>query len=155
MPIVFLGLGSNLNNPEAQLNHAVDSLKAHPHIQQLRQSQWYASTPMDCPEGSPDFLNGVLELHTTLSLNALHDFCQWLETQAGRLPEKDRLHHAPRPLDVDILFYGDLILHTPELIIPHPRLHERLFVLEPMLELAPSWEHPIFKQSIQLLFKAV
>ncbi len=71
-------------------------------------------------------------------------------------PAKEfRLLNAPRPLDVDILFYGDLILQTADLVIPHPRLQDRAFVLEPMLELAPAWEHRILKRSIRELYMAL
>ncbi len=151
MPTVFLGLGSNLNNPDAQLNQAVDALKEHPEIRHLKRSQWHASPPMHCPEGSPDFLNGVVMFETALLPDALQAFCQFLEAQAGRLPKETRLLNAPRPLDVDILFYEDLILNTADLIIPHPRLQDRAFVLAPMLELAPGWEHPILKRSVSEL----
>jgi 2-amino-4-hydroxy-6-hydroxymethyldihydropteridine diphosphokinase len=154
MPTVFLGLGSNLNNPEAQLNQAVETLKEHPEIRHLQRSSWHASSPMHCPEGSPDFLNGVIMLESTLPPDALHAFCQSLEIQAGRLPREARLLNAPRPLDVDILFYGDAIIHTAELVIPHPRLQDRAFVLAPMLELAPTWEHPILKRSVTELYLA-
>ncbi|MFN9691702.1 MAG: 2-amino-4-hydroxy-6-hydroxymethyldihydropteridine diphosphokinase [Vampirovibrionales bacterium] len=155
MPTVFLGMGSNLDNPEAQLNQAVEAFTRHPQIEHLKRSSWHASSPMHCPEGSPDFLNGVVMLETTLSPKALQAFCQTLETQAGRPPLDTRLLNAPRPLDVDILFYGDLILQTADLVIPHPRLQDRAFVLEPMLELAPDWEHPILKLSVTALFKAL
>jgi 2-amino-4-hydroxy-6-hydroxymethyldihydropteridine diphosphokinase len=155
MPTVFLGLGSNLNNPETQLNQAVEGLSKHPQIEHLKRSAWHVSSPMHCPEGSPDFLNGVVMLETTLSPKALQAFCQCLEAQAGRHPLGTRLLNAPRPLDVDILFYGDLILQTADLVIPHPRLQDRAFVLEPMLELAPAWEHPILKHSIRELYMAL
>ena len=154
MPTVFLGLGSNLNNPEVQLNQAVEALKTHPQIARIQRSAWHASSPMHCPEGSPDFLNGVVMLETTLTPDALHELCQSLEAQAGRLLREARLLNAPRPLDVDILFYGDLILNTTDLVIPHPRLQDRAFVLAPMLELAPTWEHPILKRSVTELYLA-
>ena len=152
MPTVFLGLGSNLNNPEDQLNQACHALIKHPQIFKLQGSTWHISSPMHCPEGSPDFLNGVVMLETNLSPEVLHAFCQDLERKAGRLPKETRLLNAPRSLDVDILFYDDLVFNTMDLVIPHPRLQERGFVLAPMLELAPSWEHPILKQSIVELF---
>lgn len=152
MPPVFIALGSNLNSPRFQLDRAVEAFETHPEIHRLAVSAWLESEPMNCPNGSPPFFNGVMRLETTLSPDALFDFCQSLEVQAGRKPYAQRQMNEARPLDLDILFYGDLILKTPHLEIPHPRLHQRDFVLKPLVELDPTWEHSVLKRSmLQLL----
>jgi 2-amino-4-hydroxy-6-hydroxymethyldihydropteridine diphosphokinase len=149
---VFIALGSNLGNPAFQLERAVQAFNTHPEIHQLVVSTWLESEPMNCPEGSPAFLNGVMRFETTLTPEALFAFCQSLEAQAGRKAQAERVLNEARPLDLDILFYGDFILHTPYLEIPHPRLHQRAFVLKPLVELDATWVHPVLRRSmLQLL----
>lgn len=134
----YLGLGSNLANelgaPVEHLQQALDSLKQHESIWQLRASSIYASTPMG-PQDQPDFVNAVVGFETTLQPLELLDLCQQLEQQAQRA----RLRHwGERSLDVDILLYGQSQIAEPTLTIPHAGLIQRNFVLVPLRELAPN-----------------
>lgn len=148
---VFLALGGNLKHPPEPLIQAVQALRSHAAISDLTHSRWRKTLPVNCPEGSPAFYNGVLRLKTSLSIDSLWDLCQALEREAGRLPPQIRGKNTPRALDIDLLFYDEQVLHTPVLQVPHPRLHERDFVLLPFLELAPDWQHPVFKTSMATL----
>jgi 3-oxoacyl-[acyl-carrier protein] reductase len=155
MPAVYLALGANLGDPVAQMHRAVDAFVDHPECHAVCASTFITSDPVDCPDGSPPFTNAAMSIETTLTPHELLAFCQHLETVAGRDPHRAPLSNTPRPLDVDILFYGDHIIETPELVIPHPRLHERAFVLGPLCELNPLLVHPILKQSIATLLEGL
>ena len=133
---VYIGLGSNLNNPTQQLQAALQALKKLPksHLGQI--SQFYESPPMG-PQNQPDFINAVAALDTILAPLELLKALQKIEAQQGR--KRDPLRHwGPRNLDLDILLYGNERLNTEELIIPHPGLTERKFVFIPLLEIAPD-----------------
>jgi len=130
--IAFLGLGSNLGDREAQLRTALERLSATPGVNVLQTSSLRETAPSGGPAQGP-FLNGACKLATTLSPHALLSVCQALELAAGRQLPAQR--HAPRPLDLDLLLYGELVIDTRELVVPHPRLFEREFVLQPLQEL--------------------
>ena len=117
----------------------------------LQTSSLYESEPLGMSEGTPLFLNAVVEGRTELDPQTLLAALKRLEKEAGR--EKDS-HGKSRPLDLDILFYGDKILISPELEIPHPRLHERRFVLVPFCDVAPSWKHPVLRKTMRELLDA-
>ena len=135
-----IALGSNLGDRHALLDSAVASLRLlHEHGSFLT-SSYYETDPHDCPQDSPAFLNAVVELDTSLSPLILLKKLQELEAQAGRA--KVRAFHAPRSLDLDILYWGDLSLLTGELQLPHPRIRERLFVLQPLAEIRPHLKLP-------------
>ena len=134
---VAIGLGANLGDARATLAWAVQQLAAHPDVQVQRVSSLYRTRPVDA-EG-PDFLNAVVLLTTTLSPQALLGLLQGLELQAGR---ERPYRNAPRTLDLDLLLFGQRKLNTQELTLPHPRLHERRFVLEPLAEVAPQLHVP-------------
>ena len=135
--IAYIGLGANLGDAEATLQSVVQSLAAVPGCRLVQVSAVYRSAPVDA-EG-PDFFNAVAALHTTLAPLQLLDALQAIEQQFGR---QRPYANAPRTLDLDLLLLGDLQLQTPRLTLPHPRLHQRAFVLHPLLEIAPGLAAP-------------
>lgn len=132
---VYIGLGCNLGERQRQLASACDALQAHPDITDVACSSLYETDPMG-PADQPDYLNAVAGLNTTLSALELLDCTQSIELQHGRI--RDGKRWGPRKLDLDLLLYGDQIINTPRLTVPHPGMAERSFVLLPLLELDPS-----------------
>lgn len=132
--IAFVGLGSNLADPVAQVSHALDALGTLPQTRVLRSSSLYRSAPVGYLE-QPDFVNAVAQLETELAPRALLDALLELEHRCGRTRE---FRNAPRTLDLDVLLYDDLVHHEHGLTIPHPQMHLRAFVLQPLLEIAPD-----------------
>jgi 2-amino-4-hydroxy-6-hydroxymethyldihydropteridine diphosphokinase len=134
---VFVGLGANLGDARATLAAALKALDDHPAITRLATSSLYRSAPVDAP--GPDYLNAVAELRTTLSPLDLLSALQAVEAMQGR---QRPYANAPRTLDLDLLLYGQRELDNPRLTLPHPRLHQRAFVLEPLAQIAPDLTHP-------------
>ncbi|GAA4405745.1 2-amino-4-hydroxy-6-hydroxymethyldihydropteridine pyrophosphokinase [Advenella faeciporci] len=133
MNIAYIGLGSNLGESRNVLQQALANLAAHPSIHKLEYSRFYRSSPVDA--SGPDYVNAVARLETPLaSLELLH-LLQGIENRYGR--ERPYVN-APRTLDLDILLFNEEINHSAELTLPHPRMHERAFVLLPLQELAPG-----------------
>jgi 2-amino-4-hydroxy-6-hydroxymethyldihydropteridine diphosphokinase len=133
----FVGLGANLGNAEAVLRSAVDALGQLAGITLASCSRTYRSAPVDA--GGPDYLNAVAAIDTELSPADLLQALQRIEQAHGR--ERPYVN-APRTLDLDLLLYGDETVDSPGLRVPHPRLHERAFVLLPLAELAPALRIP-------------
>jgi 2-amino-4-hydroxy-6-hydroxymethyldihydropteridine diphosphokinase len=129
----FLGLGSNLGDRLANLQRAVDLLDASPGIRVERTSSVYETDPVGPPQ--PDYLNAVAEIHTTRTARALLEACLAVEHALGRVRDE---RWGPRTVDVDVLTYGDDRIDEPGLTVPHPRMHERAFVLIPLRELEPD-----------------
>ncbi|NYT60110.1 2-amino-4-hydroxy-6-hydroxymethyldihydropteridine diphosphokinase [Alcaligenaceae bacterium] len=142
-----IGLGANLGEALASLQQAAHELAATPGITGLRLSRFYRSAPVDAT--GPDYVNAVAEIDTLLSADALLDILQKIENQHGRLRP---YRNAPRTLDLDLLLYGDLTIDTPRLTVPHPRMHERAFVLRPLQELRPTLH--LRQSSLQTLLQA-
>jgi 2-amino-4-hydroxy-6-hydroxymethyldihydropteridine diphosphokinase len=140
MARVFVGLGSNLGNREGTLRAAVGRLRALPGTKVLGVSSLRDTEPVGYLD-QPRFLNGVVELDTTLPAHELLDALLALERAFGR-DRTGATPQGPRTLDLDLLLYGDETIDVPGLEVPHPRLHERAFVLEPLAELDPSLEVP-------------
>jgi len=136
--IVFLSLGSNLGNREAQLDEALDRLKAVG-VQIIAHSAIHETEPQDFLD-QPKFLNMAIEVETKLSPEQLLAAIQKIESEMGR---QRTIPKGPRTIDIDILFYNNLVVKTPQLEIPHPRLLQRSFVLAPLSEIAPGLRHPI------------
>ncbi|MEX2245647.1 MAG: 2-amino-4-hydroxy-6-hydroxymethyldihydropteridine diphosphokinase [Dehalococcoidia bacterium] len=139
MTRIYLGLGANLGDREANLRRAVELLAASCEI--IAVSSLYQSRAL-VPDGSPpgpDYLNAAVEAETELPAADLLHAAKEVERALGREPAE---RWAPRPIDVDILLYGDRIIDTAELSVPHPRMAERAFVLVPLAELAPDLPHP-------------
>ncbi len=147
---VYLSLGSNLGDREANLAQARELLKSTEN-QILKASSIYETEPVDCKEGN-FFLNQVLYVVTLLKPEQLLNRLHKIESEMGReRTEKN----APRTIDLDILLFDDHVIAEPELQIPHPRMHERRFVLEPLNEINPLIWHPVFNQSVQALLSKV
>lgn len=136
---VYLGLGANLDAPLQQLQQAVTALSQLPQSQLAAVSSFYGSKPMG-PQDQPDYVNAVAALDTTLPAETLLNELQRIELEQGRQRKDDRW--GPRTLDLDILLYGEEILATPRLTVPHYGMHQREFVLYPLLELAPQLHIP-------------
>lgn len=130
---VFVGLGANVGDGAATLRRAFAALDAMPGTRAVARSALYRSAPIDA-EG-PDFVNAVVELRTVLDPEALLRELQGIEHQFGR---ERPYRHAPRTLDLDLLLFGQRVHSHAVLTLPHPRLHERAFVLQPLAELAPE-----------------
>jgi 2-amino-4-hydroxy-6-hydroxymethyldihydropteridine diphosphokinase len=143
---VFIGLGANLGDASATLNAAVAALAALPLTTLTARSKTYRSAPVDAQ--GPDYLNAVAELDTALLPAALLHELQGIEQAHGR---ERAYRNAPRTLDLDLLMYGDHTIATLDLTVPHPRLHERAFVLLPLLELAPNLVIPLRGKLADLL----
>ncbi len=139
----YIGLGANLGDRAAALRQAVLGLAAHPEVTVAGTSSIYETAPHTLRPGErqPAYLNAVVQVRTTLPPRDLLALCHDLEQRAGRRrPEARRW--APRPLDLDLLLYDERTCATPGLTLPHPRLHERRFVLAPLAELAPDVRVP-------------
>ncbi len=130
----FVALGSNLNEPQATVQAALAALESLPRSTLIAASSLYLSAPVGL-RNQPDFINAVAALDTQLTADALLDALFAIEARFGR---KREFHHAPRTLDLDLLLYGVETRATPRLILPHPRMHERAFVLLPLVEIAPD-----------------
>ncbi len=144
---VYLGLGSNMGDRENNLQQAVKLLSERLRIGKV--SSVYETEPVG-DAGQPPYLNQICEFYTTLPPASLLALLKGFELKLGRTGPSG----APRPIDIDILFYGDQMIKTPGLVIPHPRLTERAFVLIPLVEIAPDMVHPVnHKTAKQLLAK--
>lgn len=137
MATVYLGLGSNLGDQEANLREGLRRLAPEVVVEAF--SSLYETEPVGYKD-QPWFLNAVVRACTSLGPHHLLARCQEVERELGR---RSSFRNAPRPIDIDILFYDELVLDTPDLVIPHPRLHERAFVLIPLAEIAPALRHPV------------
>lgn len=134
MQTAFIGLGSNLNDPRGQVRHAMAALADLPRSRLLAQSSLWRSAPVGYLD-QPDFINAVAKLETELAPRELLDALLALEHDNGRTRE---FRNAPRTLDLDLLLYGDLQHHEHGLTVPHPQMHLRAFVLQPLLEIEPG-----------------
>lgn len=134
MSIAYIALGANLDNPAAQVKTAIESLNHLPETRLCKASSLYRSTPVGYAD-QPDFINAVAEIDTQLSAEALLTHLLTVEEQFGRIRS---FRNAPRVLDLDLLLYDDLTVDTPQLVLPHPRMTERAFVMIPLEEIAPD-----------------
>ncbi len=151
--IAYIGLGSNLEDPVSQLQRAFVDLDGLPGTSLVVRSSLYRSAPLGCPDQSdlqnqPDFVNAVAKVGTNLSPQALLQALLKIEHQHGR---ERTVRNAPRTLDLDVLLYDDLQLHEHGLTIPHPQMHKRAFVLQPLLEIAPGVSIPGVGLALQSL----
>ena len=134
MTKAYLGLGSNLGDRLANLQRALELLAAQPGIRVLRCSRVYETDPVGGPP-QPDFLNAVVEVQTSFTPGELLAACRAAEEALARVRDE---RWGPRTIDIDILTFGDVVVDEPDLTVPHPRMHERGFVLAPLLELDPD-----------------
>lgn len=151
---VFIGFGSNLGDRQELCDRAIALMNLLPLSSVTGVSSYYESEPFD-PKGmlgTTWFYNGVVRLETGLTPQKLLNILQETERALGRDEDK---RDGPRTMDFDILFYGQQIIHQPGLIVPHPRLHQRRFVLEPLVELDAEWNHPSFHRSVKELLESL
>ncbi|MCD6527848.1 MAG: 2-amino-4-hydroxy-6-hydroxymethyldihydropteridine diphosphokinase [Desulfuromonas sp.] len=143
----YIGFGANMGHCRPTFVRARQQFAEHG-VRVLASSPLYQTAPLGGPPGQPDYLNAVIQVETRLDVEALLRLCLDLELQAGR----ERLERwGPRTLDLDLLLYGDTLIDTPFLQLPHPRLHQRRFVLEPLCQLAAELVHPRLHQTIKTL----
>ena len=152
MATAYLGLGSNLGNRLAFLRGGRDRLITHFDITLLHSSGVYETAAVGGPADSPPYLNAVLAIETPLSPRDLLAASLAVEEEFGRTRPAE---WAPRTLDIDLLLYGDTVIDEDGLQLPHPRLHERAFILAPLCEIAPDQVHPVLHQTIRALSAAL
>ncbi len=154
--MILVAVGANLPGPDgappiATCRAAVAALDVLPGVRLRGLSRWYRTAPMP-PSGQPDYINGVAHLTGAADPAALLAALQALEARAGR----DRgAANAARTLDLDIIAMDTLVRQAPDPILPHPRAHERRFVLMPLADVAPGWVHPILGQTVEALIGAL
>ena len=146
MADVYIALGSNMDSPHQQLDSALEALAQHPNMQLVAVSNRYQTPPIGPQQ--PDFINAAAQLSTDLSPLDLLDALQAIEQQQNRVRS---IHWGPRTLDLDILFYNDLVIESERLTIPHPRIGERAFVLVPLMDINPQLALPSGETVAQLL----
>ena len=146
--IVYLALGSNLGDRQENLQQAIAALS--PQMDVKAKSPIYETPPWGI-EDQPKFFNQVIKADTYLQPEPLLKHLKRLEVALGRKPN---VRNGPRLIDIDILFYDHLVLNTPLLTVPHPRMHERGFVLLPLMDIAPELIHPVLKKSVRELAAA-
>ena len=140
----YIGLGSNLGNRLEGCRNAIEALATLPTCSVLQTSSFYETTPVGLVE-QPAFINGVVLLETAKDAPWLLRQMLAIENTFGRIRT---LKWGPRSIDLDLLFFDDLIIDLPELSVPHPLLHERCFVLEPLNEIAPDFRHPCLEKTV-------
>jgi 2-amino-4-hydroxy-6-hydroxymethyldihydropteridine diphosphokinase len=146
--LALIGLGSNLGDRKAQLDAAVAALAAAPSVALRAVSRYHETAPVGGPEGQGDYLNAAAAVETTLEPLALLHVLQEIERRAGRVRT---VRWGPRTLDLDLLLFGDRVIATGELQVPHPRMAERLFVLVPLAEIAPGAVDPVTGRTVAAL----
>ena len=144
---IFLGLGSNIGKRQEYINKAISELENNP-LMTLIQTSSFIETKAISKTCQPDFINAVCEMTTLLSPEELLIETQEIEKKLGRTQKGTQ---EPRTIDIDILFFGEIILTQENLTIPHALLHTRAFVLKPLAEIAPEFIHPILNQNIETL----
>ncbi|WP_086981550.1 2-amino-4-hydroxy-6-hydroxymethyldihydropteridine diphosphokinase [Vibrio aphrogenes] len=151
MITAYIAIGSNLSDPVAQAQKAIEALRQHPHIKLVNCSSLYSSTPMG-PQDQPDYINAVAEIQTHLTPLELLDSTQAIELEQGRVRKAERW--GPRSLDLDILLYGDQVINHERLTVPHYGMKVREFVIYPLYEIAPHLSLPDGTE-LQYLIKTI
>lgn len=148
--VAFVGMGSNLGDRRATLCGALRALRRLPETAVCSVSSFLRTEPVGGPPGQGEFLNAAVRLSTTLPPHDLLEVLQRVEDEFGR--ERD-VRWGPRTLDLDILLYGRRVIEEPDLQVPHPRMHERRFVLEPLCQIAPNAVHPVLHKTVRELLE--
>ena len=143
----FIGMGSNLGDGPSILNQAWERLGEYKGIRLLAISDFYKTAPVDM-DSHHWFTNGVGKIETDLSASTLLETLLQIEASFGRTRETKSFGYQDRALDLDLLYYGDAVLDTPELVLPHPRIRDRLFVLVPLIQLAPEHKDPLSGETV-------
>lgn len=147
----YIGLGSNIGDREANLSRTVAFLGQVNGVEVTAVSSYYNTAPVGYVQ-QPDFLNAAAEIKTTLSADELLQVCICIEKELGR---ERIIRWGPRTIDLDILLYGDRIINEEYLTVPHPRMHERDFVLEPLNEIAPQALHTVYRQTVREMYQVL
>lgn len=155
VPTSFVALGANLPAPDGKTARAtgqaaIEALRGLPGLRLAALSPWYETAAI--PPGGPDYINAVARLDGSVPPEILLRWLQAIEHRAGRVRSTQ---NAPRTLDLDIIAMDDLLRDSPDPILPHPRAHLRAFVLRPLADIAPDWQHPRSGQSVQALLAAL
>ncbi|EHZ2537696.1 2-amino-4-hydroxy-6-hydroxymethyldihydropteridine diphosphokinase [Vibrio parahaemolyticus] len=148
MITAYIAVGSNLADPVSQAQQAIEALKTLPNSKFVQASSLYSSTPMG-PQNQPDYINAVVAIKTNLTPLELLDCTQAIEQEQGRVRKDERW--GPRTLDLDIVLYGNEVINSERLIVPHYGMREREFVLYPLAEIAPSLQLPDGTEVSELL----
>jgi 2-amino-4-hydroxy-6-hydroxymethyldihydropteridine diphosphokinase len=146
----FIALGSNQDDRREYLDRAVQALREHSRIKVMQVSKYHETSPVGGPPGQPEFLNAAAELRTDLSPRELLMVLLGIERDLGRVR---RVRHGARTIDLDLILYEDQVIREPGVTVPHPAMHERLFVLKPLAEIAPHAIHPLLDASVSDLLK--
>lgn len=151
MVCAYIGLGSNLGDPESHISRALTDLQELPQTQQRAHSSLYKTRPVG-PQDQGDFINAVSCIETDLTAPELLQRLQDIENKHGRVRTDEQW--GPRKLDLDLLLYGDEVIELPDLVVPHPQMHQRCFVLLPLVEIAPEVTIPLQGDAAELLERA-
>lgn len=151
MPVAYISFGSNMGDKEQSLYEAIEHLIEHPSIELIGVSSIYDTDPVGY-EDQDVFMNLIAEIKTTLEAEELLTVCQSVEQQLKRVRI---IRWGPRTMDLDIIFYGEEVIQTETLLVPHPRMHERGFVLVPLNEIAPTAKHAALGKTVDELLAEV
>ncbi|MDQ6959397.1 MAG: 2-amino-4-hydroxy-6-hydroxymethyldihydropteridine diphosphokinase [Mariprofundaceae bacterium] len=146
----IVAFGGNIGDVLTGFLSARERLGRTKGLQIFDSSCVYHSPPMG-PAGQPDYLNAVMLLHADMAAETLLQHLQGIEKQHGRTRSGD--HWEPRTLDLDLIAYNDTVMQTKHLTLPHPHMHKRMFVLQPLCDIRPNWRHPVLKQTARDLLK--
>ncbi len=148
---VFIGLGSNLGNRKENITKAIEKLSKTSGIELVKQSSLIETEPYGKLD-QPDFLNCVIIVKTDINPEHLLEICNKIENDLGRIRKEK---WGPRTIDLDILFIDDYVIHTPDLVVPHPEVHLREFVLTSLNEIAPDFVHPVLNKTIKEIYSKI